>query len=55
MDIKPDNILYLPISDEFVLADYGLSEKINIPAFEYDGSSLLVEIFILPNYYLFII
>lgn len=27
-DIKPENILYLGISDEFVLADYGLSEKI---------------------------
>jgi len=27
-DIKPENILYLGISDEFILADFGLSEKI---------------------------
>lgn len=34
-DIKPENILYLGISDEFILADYGLSEKIKCSKFSY--------------------
>lgn len=40
-DIKPDNIFYLSVSDEFVICDQGLTEKIDIERGQYESDTLI--------------